>query len=211
MPEPEPEIEAAPPVRSATVRLSQRELTIISCSVVALIVCVLGFLGFRAMLGFKASHDLLIAKQNMHALHKAFYSYAQDWDQRLPSAANWTDAVAGFLSSTGQAGGPLAALHGPGDGKEISYVYNDLAAGRSLDTSERKGVDLAHLVLLIERPGAEPNAHVSIPIQGNPDAEAALQKQLTFPHGSDDSDNAATLVLYADGHQDVLTPRYFRH
>ena len=203
--------------RGATVRLSQRELTRISCGVVVFIVAVLGFLGYRAMMGFKASHDLLIAKQNLHMLHEAFFNYAQDWDQRLPPAERWTESISGYLSSSGQPGGPLASLHGPGDGKKISYVYNDLAAGYSLESGKRgstegarQSIDAGRLILLIERPGAEDNAHVNIPPQINPEAEQALLKHLSFPHGSDDTLNASTVVVYADGTQRVLTPRDFQ-
>src|ERR1041385_3113687 len=120
----------------ATVRLSQRELSRISCGVVLFIIAVLGFLGYRAMMGFKANHDLLIAKENLHMLHEAFFNYAQDWDQHLPPAERWADTVSGYLSSSGQPGGALAALHGPGDGRQIGYVYNDLAAGYSLESGK---------------------------------------------------------------------------
>ena len=191
-------------------RLSQQDLTRISCSVVAFIFLVLGFLGYRAMLGFKANHDLLIAKENLHSLQKAFHSYAQDWDQRLPPADRWTDQIAGYLSSSGQPGGPMASLHGPGDGRTVGYIYNDLAAGLSVDLSEKQSTDISRLILMIERPGAQPNEHVSIPVQGSPDAEKALLKELAFPHGSDDTEHAATVVMYANGTQRVLTRRDFR-
>jgi len=195
------------PRRKATVRLGQRDLSIISVSVVVFIVGVLLFLGYRAMLGFKANHDMLIAKQNLHMLHEAFYNYAQDWDQKLPPADRWTEAVSGYLSGSGQPGGPQASLHGPGDGKQISYVYNDLAAGYSLESGEKRTIDPARLILLIERPGAGPNEHVMIPPQTNPDAEQALLKVISFPHGSDDADTAATVVLYANGSQRVVIRR----
>lgn len=197
----------APPRRGATVRLSQRDLSRISVAVVAFIVGVLGFLGYRAMLGFKANHDLLIGKQNLHMLHEAFYNYAQDWDGRLPPADRWTESVAGYLSSSGQPGGALAALHGPGDGPSISYVYNDLAAGYHLEPGATRTIDPSRLVLLIERPGGAPNAHVKIPPQGNPQADLALLNLLAFPHGSDDTENASTIVLFANGSQRVITRR----
>ncbi len=209
-----PETETSPtqpvPRRAATLRLAQRDLTRISCAVVAFIVFVLGFLAYRAMLGFKANHDLLIAKENLHALHKAFFSYAQDWDQRLPPADRWTEQIGGFLSSSGQPGGPTASLHGPGDGRQITYVYNELAAGKSLEQSARQSVDLSRLVLLIERPGAGLNTHVAIPEQGNQEAEKALLKELAFPHGSDDTESAKTVVLYANGSQRVYSRRDFQ-
>ena len=209
-----PETESLPPPnvprRAATLRLSQQDLTRISCSVVVFIFLVLGFLGYRAMLGFKANHDLLIAKENLHSIQKAFHSYAQDWDQRLPPADRWTDQIAGYLSSSGQPGGPMASLHGPGDGRSVGYVYNDLAAGQSVDLSEKQSIDVSRLILLIERPGAQPNEHVSIPMQGNPDAEKALLKELAFPLGSDDTENASTVVMYGNGTQRVLTRRDFR-
>ena len=191
-------------------RLSQRELSRISLAVVALIVCVLGFLGFRAMMGFKANHDVLIAKENMHSIHKAFYAYAQDWDQHLPPADRWTDSIAGYLSSSGQPGGPKASLHGPGDGRQLTYVYNDLASGQSLDPADKHAIDPSRLVLLIERPGAEPNAHVVIPPQINRQAEQALFKELSFPHGSDDAENASTIILFANGNSRVVTRRDFK-
>jgi hypothetical protein len=207
------------PHRNATVRLSQRELTRISCGVVAFIMLVLGFLGYRAMLGFKANHDLLIAKENLHRLHQALYNYAQDWDQRLPPAEHWSEAISGYLSSSsGQPGGPLASLHGPGDGAKIGYVYNDLAAGYSLESGkrdsaghgERNAVDGSRMVLLIERPGAGEDEHVVIPPQGNATADKALFELLAFPHGADDAEHAATVVLYANGSQSVLIRRDFR-
>ena len=196
--------------RTATVRLSQRELSRISLAVVLVIIGALGFLGYRAMLGFKANHDLLIGKQNLHMLHEAFSHYALDWDQALPPADRWTDAVAGYLSSSGQPGGPMASLHGPGDGPAITYVYNDLAAGQSTESGARRTIDPSRLILLIERPGAGPNEHVRIPPQTNPQAEKALLKQLAFPHGSDDAESASTVVLYASGTQRVLTRRDLR-
>jgi hypothetical protein len=213
-----PASRAAPPRRGATVRLAQRELSIISLAVVAFMIGVLGFLGYRAMMGFKASHDLLIAKQNLHMLHEAFYNYAQDWDQQLPPADRWTDSIAGYLSSSGQPGGALASLHGPGDGKAITYVLNDLAAGFNIESNKtrpdpggrRRSIDQSRLILLIERPGAGSNEHVTIPPQTDPTAEQALLKELAFPHGSDDTDNAATVVLYADGTQRQLTRRDLR-
>ena len=198
------------PRRRATVRLSQRELSRISLGVVVLIVSLLGFLGYRAMMGFKASHDLLIAKQNLHMLHEAFYNYAQDWDNQLPPADRWTDVIAGYLSSSGQPGGPLASLHGPGDGRQITYVYNDLAAGYGLEAGQKRTIDPSRLILLIERPGGALNSHVTIPPQVNPQAEKALLKELAFPHGADDIDNAATVVLFANGSQRVLTRRDLR-
>ena len=170
------------------------------------------------MLGFKAAHDLVIARENLHRLHQAFYNYAQDWDQRLPPADHWTDSISGYLSGAGQPGGPLASLHGPGDGPQIGYVYNDLAAGYSLESGRRdaasgagrRAIDPSRLVLLIERPGAGENLHVTIPPQGNPQALKALSEQLAFPHGADDSDHAATVVLYASGSQSVVTRRDFK-
>jgi hypothetical protein len=205
------------PRRRATVRLSQRELTRISCGVVVFIIMVLGFLGYRALLGFKANHDLSIATDNLKRLHQAFYNYAQDWDQRLPPTEHWSEAISGYLSSGGvQPGGPLASLHGPGDGAKIGYVYNDLAAGYSLEPGNRdmagtqNAVADTRLVLLIERPGAGPDEHVVIQPQGNATAEKALFELLAFPHGADDVDHAATVVLYASGSQRVMTRRDFR-
>jgi hypothetical protein len=217
MPEPDLQTPWPVPKRNATLRLSPQDLTRISIAVVVFIIGVLGFLGYRALMGFKASHDLIIAKQNLHSLHEAFYNYAQDWDQQLPPAERWTDAIAGYLSSTGQPGGALASLHGPGDGKQITYIFNDLAAGYSLESGKTgkasgaiRAIDPSRLILLIERPGAGPNEHVTIPPQSNPEAEQALLKELAFPHGADDVDNASTVVMYANGSQRVLTRRDLR-
>lgn len=214
----EPQTTPLPPRRRATLRLSQRELTRISLGVILIIVGSLGFLGYRAILGFRSSHDILIAKQNLHMLHEAFYNYAQDWDNRLPPAERWTDAISGYISSMGQAGGHLAALHGPCDSGTVGYVYNDLAAGLNIESGKREGakdkyrknIDPSRLILLIERPGVEENVHVLIPPQGNPEGEAALLKQLAFPHGSDDTESASTVVLYADGSHRVWTRHDFK-
>jgi hypothetical protein len=46
-----------------------------------------------------------------------------------------------------------------------------------------------------------------IPPQTNPEAEQALLKVISFPHGSDDADTAATVVLYANGSQRVVIRR----
>lgn len=197
------------PRRKATMRLSQKELSQISLAVVIFVIAVLGLIGYRAMLGFRTNHDLLIAKQNLHQLHEAFYGYAQDWDQRLPQTERWTDAIFGYLSGSGQPGGPQSALHGPGDEGTVTYVYNELAAGYSLESGKLAGNGRSYspskIVLLIERAKVGPNTHVMIPPQVNPDAEQALYKELQFPHGADDPETASTVVLYADGSQKVWT------
>ncbi len=210
MSETETNLDQPAPRHGPTMRLAQRELSLISLTVVLVIVALLGFIGYRALQGFKANHDMLIAKENLHLLHEAFFNYAQDWDQMYPPADRWTDSIAGYLSGSSQPGGALASLHGPGDGPEISYVYNDLAAGYSLDAHGKRQFDPSRLILLIERPGAGPNVHVAIPPQVDPEAEHALLQQLAFPHGSDDPQTAATVVLYATGAYKVFTRRDLR-
>jgi hypothetical protein len=220
---------AAPPARSrpekkATMRWGQRELSRISAAVVLVFVVIGGFFAYRFYRNFKAQRDIVIAKMNLLALYKALANYAQDWDGRLPPADHWTDAVAGYLSaSPGTPGGKLAALHGPGDGETIGYVYNDLAAGYNLeptgghewlhgqaattnptkrpkaDEDRQKEVAPRDLVLLIERPGAAPNSHVAIPPQVNEQGRQALFKQLAFPHFADDPNNATTVILHGNG------------
>lgn len=197
------------PERKATLRLGQRELSRLSLVVVVLIVVPLLFGLYRVFLGFRAQRDVVVAQDNLHALYNAMSAYANDWDQKLPPAESWTDKVAGYLSApANKPGGRLSYLHGSGDNGEISYAYNELASEYNLDpiarekefqTTHKKIVDPARLILLIEQPGAGPNAHVSIPPQDSVQGEEALAKQLAFPHYSDQGDNATTLVLFANG------------
>lgn len=207
------------PKRKATVRLSQRELSRISLAVVLVIVGLLLFGLFRVFQGFKSSRDIVIAQDNLLALHKAMRQYAGDWDNRLPDAEKWRDSTLGYLSAPPhKPGGAMAYLHGPGDNGTVGYVYNDLASGYNVETGktskEKTGVEMpvdpSRLVVLIERPDAPDNAHVRIPPQGNAQGEAALYKELTFPHNSQDEVNATTLVLFADGSVSRLLRRDFK-
>src|SRR5579883_2916569 len=144
-------------------RLGQREMTRLSLVIGLVLFAAVAFLGYRFFLNFKSKRDLVIAQGNLLSLYKAIRNYAQDWDEHLPGAENWTDAVAGYLSAApGTPGGKYAALHGPGDNGEVSYVYNDLASGYNLEPNDKeksRQVDLSRLVLLIERPGRADNQH----------------------------------------------------
>jgi hypothetical protein len=215
----EPQIKAqAPPrfERKATVRLGQRELSRITLAVVLLVLGTLAFGVWRVFKNFKAQRDVVIATTNLHALYNALSVYSEDWDSRLPLAETWTDAATGFLSAPpGTPGGKMSYLHGPGDGETVGYVYNDLAAGYNLrptyaEQDRQKEVDPGRLVLLIERPGAKENAHVRIPPQDSLQGEQALAKELSFPHYADDTDNAMTVVLFADGTIRRFTRRDFK-
>ncbi len=199
------EIADAPrPERRATLRLGQRELGAISITVILVIVAALGLAGYRIFLGFKSTRDLVIADSNLHALYSAMQRYSEDWDDRLPSAPDWTDKVAGYLSAPPNTpGGAQSYLHGSGDSVAVGYVYNDLAAGYNLrptGTNDRqRQIDPGQLVLLIERPDAPRNAHVAIPPQGSAQGEQALYHELAFPHFADDTKEATTVVLFANG------------
>ena len=216
-PNPMPAARSPRPEKRATVRiqLAQHQLTRLSLVVVVVVGLLVAVFGYRVFKGFKSQRDIVIGKQNLLALYKAMGGYAQDWDGHLPPADTWTDAVQGRLSAPpGTPGGKDAYLHGPGDGETVSYVYNDLAANQSLEASTeaeaRKAIDPSRLVLLIERPGAARNAHVSIPPQGDPAGDAALAKSLSFPHFSDDPNEATTVVLYANGHIDTIKKKDLR-
>jgi hypothetical protein len=54
------------------------------------------------------------------------------------------------------------------------------------------------------------NAHEAMPPQTSTQNEAAFGKLLSFPHGSDNPDNARTVILYADGHIDIVTRKDFK-
>jgi len=209
------------PERKATLRLGQRELSRLSLAVVLVVVLGLLYGGYRIFLGFKSNRDVVLAQDNLHTLYNAMRFYSNDYDGKLPPAENWSDAVSGYLSgSTSRPGGRDAYLTGPGDGEDIHYVYNDLAAGYNFEPpapfgketkpDKSSNIDPARLPLLIERPGAALNAHEPIPPQTSMQNEAELGKLLSFPHGSDNPDNARTVILYADGHIDIVTRKDFK-
>jgi hypothetical protein len=211
MNEPEAAISPARPERKATLRLGQNGLNIILTVVILCIALPLLFIGYRVALNFKSKRDITLAESNLHGLYQALYHYSLDWDGKLPPAESWTDDAAGYLpSASGIAGGKESYLQGPGDGDAIRYEYNDLAAGFDMQDERERKADPKDLVLLIERPGAKPNTHVAIPYQGNAQSESALFKLLTFPHYSDDPDNATTVILYASGAVSVRTRKDFR-
>ena len=99
----------------------------------------------------------------------------------------------------------MSFLEGPSDSKTVKYCYNDAAAGYSIQDDSAKTVEPKDLVLLIEQPGAEDNAHADIPIQGTARGEQGLFKLLHFPHYEFDPDNATTVILYASGTVAVRT------
>jgi hypothetical protein len=207
---PEPEVPARPELK-ATVRLGQNSLNAILIVVILMIMLPLLFLGYRVALNFKAKRDITIAESNMHALYVALSHYSLDWDGKLPAAENWTDAAAGYLpSASGIVGGKIGYLKGPGDDGDIAYVFNSAASGFNLQDERNRKVDPSRIVLLIEKPGAAPNAHTEIPAQMDAQAEDALYKMLAFPHYADDPSNATTIILYANGTVAVRTRKDYR-
>lgn len=205
-----------PPERRATLRLGQRELSLISLTVIVLSVALVGFFGYRIFLNFKVTRNLIVAENNLRALYTAMRGYAQDWEGRLPDANRWVEQTLGYLSAPrGMSGGPQVYLQGPADAGTVGYAYNELASGYNVETGKNaKGevVNPGQLVLLIERPGVTPeqSATVRIPLQTNLQARDALEKELAFPHNSDDTENATTVVLYANGRVQRLIRRDFK-
>ena len=206
------------PRRKATVRFSQSSLNRIMIGVILVMAVVLGFLGYRAILSFRAAHDIAEGTQNLHAIDTALKSYAEDWDKHLPPAENWAETVKGWLNCKGK-GGNEGCMHAPGDVGEVGYVYNDLAAGYSLETNKHdqkdpktkeKAIDPSQLVVLFEKLGAKSNTHMSIPVQINRSAEQELGKELSFSHNADDEENATGLVLYANGYVKRWTKKDFK-
>ncbi len=200
------------PEKKATFRLGQRELGRISATVVVIISLALIFAGYRVFKNFKSQRDIVIAKENLHKIYTALNGYALDTNSHFPKADSWTDAAMGYLSAPpGTPGGKESYLHGPGDGEDIGYVYNDQASEYDLDASSRedkkKTFDPGEMPLLIEQVGAKPNAHMVIPEQSNDQGKEALGKIASFAHFSEDRDNAATVVLFVNGKVLVFTHR----
>lgn len=200
------------PEKRATMRLGQRELARISLSVVIVISLALIFAGYRVFKNFKSQRDIVIAKENLHKLYTAINVYSMDTNSHFPKAESWTDAAMGYLSAPpGTPGGKESYLHGPGDGEDIGYVFNDLVSEYNLDAASRedkkKSFDPGEMPLLIEQIGAKPNSHIAIPEQSNDQGKAALAKLASFAHYSDDHDNATTVVLFANGKVLVFTHR----
>jgi hypothetical protein len=216
------------PQRKATLRLAQHHLTYISIAVVAAVVIPLIWGIYRSFLGFKAQRDTVIAQDNLHAIYSAMTSgYTEDHDGHLPPAAAWTDEITGYLSAPpNKPGGKLGYLRGPGDTGEVGYVYNDLAsnydfaprstfgaaaeAGRKNRKHDQERIDPSRLIVLIEQPGAPPNAHMSIPPPDSIQNQQELYKLLAFPHNHDDPDGARTVILYASGKIDIVTRKDLR-
>ena len=98
----------------------------------------------------------------------------------------------------------------------MGYVYNDDASGYNLEPNGKENdrqrkIDPHNLILVIERVGAQRNAHAYLPPQDSASHEDELAKQLTFPHDAGDDKNASTLVLYADGNIVTLTRQDVKH
>ncbi len=193
------------PERKATLKLGQRELSLISIGVVAFVVIGLLLGGYRTYKNFKSQRDIVINQSNLHSLFTALQQYAQDYDGVLPPADRWLDAISGYIAvPQGTPGGVAGILQGPGDEGSVGYVYNEEAAGYNLEPKAEKedrqrGLPPKYLPLLIERPGAERNAHEKLGTTDTAEHEAAFAKSLQFPHYSADPDNAATVILLATG------------
>ena len=190
------------PRKKATIRLGQREMGRLSALVLVILALALFFGGYHLFRNFKSRRDIVIGRSNLLAIYKALNGYAQDWDSRLPDAKTWSDNVAGYLSvPQGTPGGPLSLLHGPGDNGTVGYVYNDAASGYNLEPTGKNdrqaGISPDRLVLLIERVGAPLNAHEDI--KPEDEDQKDFFHRLTFPHYSEDAENATELVLYANG------------
>ena len=204
----------ARPERKATLRLGQRQLSLISLTAISIVVVALCWITYRGFIEFKVTKDILASEDNMRALYKAMRGYSLDTDEKLPLADKWTDQVAGYLSAPpSQPGGKMAYLHGEDEnGRPIHYVYNDLVSDYKLEDritpeEQRKTLELNRVVLLIEKSGESSNDHVLIPPRNTPQGEEALAKLLTFPHNAGNPDKATTVVLYANGTTERLTPK----
>src|SRR5690349_13560594 len=100
------------PERKATLRLGQRELSLLSLVIVLIVVAGLLYVGYRGFRVFKGQRDVVIARDNMHALYSAMKFYASDNDGKMPPADQWSDAVAAYLSAPpNKPGGKMAYLH----------------------------------------------------------------------------------------------------
>ena len=208
---------SARPERKATVRLGQRELSRISLAVILLISVGLAFALYRVFLGFKSQRDITLARANLHTISVALSAYAQDWNGRLPQADHWQENIAGYLpSSSGRASGAGSVYSAPGDGANVGYVYNELAAGYNLEPTDvardrQRNLPPDQMVLIIERTNAPLNAHVTIPAQSNAQSEDALFKALDFPHYASDPQKATTVLLFANGKVSTRTKQDFTH
>ncbi len=209
-----------PPRATLRLGLGQRQLSRISLFFILIVGASVIYGAYHVFLGFKAARDIVIAKDNEAAIYKAFREYALDWEGKLPPVDHWSDSVAAELpSASDQPGGKMAYLHGPGSGREVGYVYNSLAAGYDFNPTSsfipskhapKAQVPADALVLIIEKPGAPMNTTVAIPPQNTEAGRQALYKLLSFPHGVGKFDDRKTVILYANGHIEVDTPRDFQ-
>ena len=200
------------PERKATLRLGQRQLSLISLTAISIVVVALLWVGYKGFIDFKITRDVSEADSHMHELYKAMRGYSMDTDEKLPIASKWTEQVAGYLSAPPSLqGGKMAYLRGEDEyGKPIHYVYNDLVSDYKLEDritpeEQRATLELRNVVLLIEMPGEGENVHIRIPPRNTPQGEEALAKLLTFPHNAGSPDKATTVVLYANGSTERLT------
>lgn len=209
------------PERRATIRLGQKELSLMSVAVALVVLAGLIWGGYRAFLSFKAQRDIVIAQENLHTLYNALMFYSKDFDGKLPKANRWTDAILGYLSaSSSRPGGREAFLHGPSDDGKVGYAFNTYASEYDFEprasflhpsiSTQQSHIDPDRLVLLIEKPNAPPNATVSIPPINSVQDQEILYKALSFPHNTGDPDNAKTVILYLSGRIDVVTRRDMR-
>lgn len=210
-------VEPAPvrPSKKATLRLDQRILTRLSYGVVLFFILLFIPVGYRVYLNFKSQRDLTIGKTNLLNIYKALANYAQDWDGRLPPADRWAELVAGYLHAPPNTpGGAMSYLKGPGDAADIGYVYNELAAGYNLESTNKddrqKTLPPGELVVVIERAGAKMNEHALIPPQRGRGLET-LGKALDFPHFSSDEKQATSLIVLANGRIEQRTRQDFKH
>lgn len=190
------------PQRKATFRFGQRELSFISLGVILVVLGSLIFGVYHLFLGFRSQRDIVVGDSNLNSIYKGIKRYAEDWDGKLPKSVHWSDDISGYLPA-------MRMPAGHGDEGPVGYVYNSLAAEYNLDRPDKEKVSPRNLVLVIERTGAPLNTTVAIPPVGAPGADEALVKAVSFSHFADDTENATTLVLYADGTTQRLKRRDF--
>ena len=193
------------PEKKATLKLGQRELSLLSIGVVALVSLGLLVGGYRTYKNFKSQRDIVLNQSNIRSILTALQLYAQDYEGRLPPADHWIDSISGYISvPQGTPGGLNGVLTGPGDDGTVGYVYNDDAAEYNLEpkpaAEDRQRLVLPkYLPLVIERENAPRNAHEKLGMTDTAEHEREFAKSLQFPHYKNDPDNAKTLILFANG------------
>ncbi len=204
------------PEKKATLKLGQRELSLLSIGVVALVVLALLMGGYRAFRNFKSQRDIVLNQSNLHSLFTALQLYSADYEGKLPPADHWLDAIAGYISvPQGTPNGKEGLLQGPSDGEPVNYVYNDDAEGYNLEPKPAKEdrqrlIAPKYLPILIERIGVARNTHEKMAVPGSPSGDDAFAKSLQFPHYTNDPDNATTVVLFANGNIQRYIKRDFK-